>query len=118
MFRAIREAFGRWRDPALSTTRRRRSARIAKLFLFEFVVVVTGVLVAQMLQEYFANARAARDATMTVERARAEAAAFRATSEYWLAAAPCLESRMDELMRAAAVGVDRPDLHGPRRFRR
>ena len=114
MFAAVRNLFGRWRELDPSPVARRRFSRYAKLFLFEFVVVVTGVLVAQLLQEYFVDSRARREVAATVERARQEAAGFRATSEYWLAAAPCLERKMDQLMRAAAEGVDRPELHGPR----
>lgn len=114
MFRAVREYFGRRRGAGPDSPSARKAKRLAGLFLFEFVVVVLGVLAAQMLQEYFADARARREATATVERARAEAAGFRATSEYWLDASPCLERSMDELMRAAAQGIDRPELHGPR----
>ena len=113
MFQAVRKYFTSSRL-ALDERKLRRARRLAALFLFEFVVVVLGVLAAQMLQEYFADARAQREVAATVERARREAAGFRATSEYWLAAAPCLDRRMDELMRAAAGGVDRPELHGPR----
>lgn len=114
MFQALRQYFNGWRDVDLAAPRSRRTKRLAGLFVFEFVVVVLGVLAAQMLQEYFADARSRREVAATVERARQEAAGFRATSEYWLAAGPCLDRKMDELMRAAAEGVDRPQLHGPR----
>ena len=50
MFAAVRNLFGRWRELDPSPVARRRFSRYAKLFLFEFVVFVTGVLVAQLLQ--------------------------------------------------------------------
>ena len=114
MFAAVREQWAQWRGMRFPEPTRRRLRKLSGLFLFEFVVVVAGVLVAQMLQEYFAGVRAQREVSATVERARQEAAGFRATSEYWLAAAPCLERKMDALMRMAAEGADRPELHGPR----
>lgn len=103
MFSAARGHFHRWRDWAYSP-RGRRSARLAKLFLFEFVVVLLGVLAAQMVQEYAADARAREDARTALERAGREAASFRATAEYWLRAGPCLEQRMERIMLAAASG--------------
>ena len=114
MFQAVRNYFAASSRLALDERKVRRARRLAGLFLFEFVVVVLGVLVAQMLQEYFVDARARREVAATVERARQEAAGFRATSEYWLAATPCLERKIEELMRAAAEGVDRPELQLPR----
>jgi hypothetical protein len=114
MFAAVRDRYYSLRQVFAAPATRRRMRRLSGLFVFEFVVVLLGVLAAQMLQENFADARARRDAKATVERARQEAAGFRSTSEYWLAAGPCLEAKMDEVMRAAAEGVDRSELHGPR----
>lgn len=114
MFAAVRNRYRSFRGLFTAPPSRRRIRRLSGLFVFEFVVVLLGVLAAQMLQENFADARARRDAKATVERARQEAAGFRSTSEYWLAAVPCLERKMDELMRAAAEGVDGAELHGPR----
>ena len=87
MFKAIRSQFGRWRTLSVPESIRLRTWRYFGLFMFEFVVVLLGVLAAQMLQESAANARARGDARVTVERAAREAANFRATSEYWLSAA-------------------------------
>ena len=114
MFKAIRSQFGRWRDLSVPKPTRLRIWRYSGLFMFEFAVVLLGVLAAQMLQESGAKARAGSDARVTVERAAREVANFRATSEYWLDAGPCIERRMDQLMRAAATGTDNPDVHGPR----
>lgn len=114
MFKAIRSKFEEWLKRSVPESTRPRIWRYAGLFVFEFVVVLLGVLAAQMLQESVLDARARSDARVTVERAAKEAANFRATSEYWLSAAPCLEARMDQLMRTAAAGTDDPAVHGPR----
>ena len=113
MFKAIRGQISRWRKLSVPRPVRLQIWRYSGLFMFEFVVVLLGVLAAQMLQESAANARARGDARVTVERAATEVASFRATSEYWLSAGPCLERRMDQLMRAAATGTDDPNVHGP-----
>ena len=107
MFQAVRKFFAASALPPMDERKLRKARRLVGLFLFEFVVVVLGVLVAQTLQERAATERAETDARVAVERAAQEAAAFRSTSEYWLRAGPCLENRMDELMRAAANG--KPD---------
>lgn len=114
MFQAIRQFFAVKALPALDERKVRKVRRLAGLFLFEFIVVVLGVLAAQMLQESAATARAEADARAAVARAAGEAANFRATSEYWLDAAPCLERRMAELMRAAANGIPDSPLRGTR----
>lgn len=114
MFQAVRGFFAALSPPALDERKIRKARRLGGLFLFEFVVVVLGVFVAQMLQENAATARTETDARVAVGRAAGEAANFRATSEYWLRAAPCLETRMDELMRAAANGTPDAISRGPR----
>ena len=104
MFRAVREALARWGMRPLSGPGARRRRRLGKLFLFEFVVVVTGVLVAQSLQEYVSELRSRAD--MRAQRARADfqIADSRNTSEIWLVLAPCLSSQMDRVIRALAAG--------------
>ncbi len=99
MFRAVR---GFLRGGSKSF-RRVRFERAARLFLFEFVVVLLGVLAAQMLQERFANARERAAAKSAMDRARSETSGFRATAEYWRSAAPCLDRNMDALMRSVAT---------------
>jgi len=108
MFQAIRRQLTQWQGAQLSHPQRRRIRRWTGLFLFEFVVVLFGVLAAQRLQEAGVQARARSDAAAAVERAEHETASFRATSEYWLRAGPCLAGQMDVLMRAAATGEDLP----------
>ena len=109
MFLAIRRHWMRWPGLEMTAARKRRLARWSGLFAFEFVVVLLGVLAAQRLQDAAANARARDDAASAIERAEREASNFRATSEYWLRAGPCLARQMDELMRAAALGGDLPE---------
>lgn len=105
MFAAVRNHFRRWDAIASTALTGRRARRLAALFLFEFVVVLLGVLAAQMLQDRAARGRAEADARAAVDRAADEVAAFRSTAEYWLRASPCLASRMDSFMRAASGGT-------------
>jgi hypothetical protein len=82
----------------------------ARLFIFEFVVVMSGVLTAQALQNWVAHrsAVAAMDETRvrTIHEQSANLAAVRA----WQAAIPCLDSRMQSIMRAAAKGPIDPSM--------
>ena len=105
MFAAVRTRFRRWDELATEVLTSRRGRRIAALFLFEFVVVLLGVLAAQMLQERAARGRAEADARAAIDRASEEVAGFRSTAEYWLRASSCLADRMDSFMRAAAGGA-------------
>ena len=114
MFQAIRRQFLRWPAFEMTPARKRRAMRWGGLFAFEFVVVLLGVLAAQMLQEYATKARAREDAGTALEQSKREAATFRATAEYWLAVGPCIEGHLDQLMRAAARGTEDPIAHGPR----
>ncbi len=92
-----------------------RGKLTARLFLFEFVVVVLGVLVAQGVAEWAAQ----RSEIAAMERAKArldrDIRIGRATVEAWLIAMPCLDSQLDEVMREAGGNsqinpavVDRP----------
>ena len=105
MFQAVRRYFSGWRDVDFATPRMRGTKRLAGLFLFEFVVVLLGVLAAQMLQERMADRRARNEARMAVARERAEFAQFRGVVEYWDIAAPCLSARMDRIARFAATNT-------------
>lgn len=105
MFQAIRNFFTASSSPALDERKIRKARRLAGLFLFEFIVVVVGVLVAQMLQERMADRRARAEARMAVARERAEFAQFRGVVEYWNKAAPCLSARMDRIARSAATNT-------------
>lgn len=82
-----------------------------RLFLFEFVVVVAGVLVAQGLAGY-AQSRA-NFAQMEVERARVryELETAHSIFESWSVAVPCFNQRMTDIM----IGKDltSQELHRP-----
>lgn len=80
---------------------RRRWRRLASTFVFDFVVVLLGVLAAQQLQVWVQQ-RAAHE-RMVAEHARASAETARAlqAARVWEVAVPCLEQRMVEIMTLA-----------------
>jgi len=87
----------------------------ARLFLFELFVVIAGVLIAQGLANWVARENS--DEEMAEARARFvhEQSANLAVALSWRAAIPCLDQRMQEVMRAASTGTldvalaDRPE---------
>jgi hypothetical protein len=99
MFRAVRS----WWSGA-------RGKVSARLFLFEFVVVVLGVLVAQGIADW---SRHRTDvAQMEAARARwhSNAAQVRLATVEWQRAIPCFDQRMDEIMTTLAEGPIAPEL--------
>jgi hypothetical protein len=74
-----------------------------RLFLFEFTVVVAGVLAAQGLASWVGSR--AEDRAVDEEHARMlyEIGRTRQNARIWLAAAPCLEQRVDSIVRKAAT---------------
>ncbi|WP_271078825.1 hypothetical protein [Aurantiacibacter sp. MUD61] len=99
MFLAIREWFFRKRD---RTPGRKR--RIAKLFLFEFVIVVLGVLTAQLLSEAVVDSRQRQDARAALALAKGEASVLLALAEISEETAPCLRERSEALLGIAMSG--------------
>jgi hypothetical protein len=98
MFKAVRDfAFP-------SGFRWLRFRRAGRLFLFEFVVVLLGVLAAQMLQSWAADASARAETDQVIERSRAEALRALLIANYWLKVGPCLRDRVGEIARVAAEG--------------
>lgn len=94
MFSAIREYFARPDDPPL---RRGRGRRLAALFVFEFVVVLFGVLAAQLLQDWFSargDVRRAREAVAALDE---ETKRFATVAEYRLRAHKCETDRLERL---------------------
>lgn len=87
-----------------------------RLFVFEFAVVMVGVLAAQGLQNWVAH----RNAVSTMEEARSRSlrqfSDSLAYAQAWQAAYPCLDERMKTIMRNAADGsvdarsIERPSL--------
>ena len=76
----------------------------ARLFLFEFVVVVAGVLAAQALANWVGT-RAEREAGRRLFADATESARqLDRTLAYWQRFAPCLRSHVASISRAAASG--------------
>ena len=97
MFAAVREKLvGAWR--------RLREGSLAKLFVFEFVVVLLGVLAAQLLQNWFADQGAERRAEEAIARLDSEVALAFEAARIWDAALPCLLDRTTTIMMAASDG--------------
>ena len=84
---------------------RGRGKVTARLFVFELLVVVIGVLIAQGLANWVAREKS--DEEMTEARARIvhEQSANLAIAVSWRAAIPCLDQRMQEVMRGASTGA-------------
>lgn len=76
----------------------------ARLFLFEFVVVVAGVLVAQALANMVANRGLNRQVEEEHARLLFELGRARQTARVWHAAVPCLIQRLDLMVHAAETG--------------
>ena len=74
-----------------------------RLFLFEFTVVVAGVLAAQGLASWVGSRAEARAVDEEHARMRYEIGRTRQNARIWLAAAPCLEQRVDGIIRKAAT---------------
>lgn len=119
MFQAVRAFFGSAaRIGAMLRTSKAR--RVAALFLFEFIVVVLGVLAAQMLQTAAANRQSRNDAELSLERSEHEWRQMRAIASYWIGVAPCLERHVARIARIASEGgsmsiaeIGRPALPTP-----
>jgi hypothetical protein len=100
MFKAVRENS----DGAGATFRHHRLRRTARLFLFEFVVVLLGVLAAQMLQNWAASRQARDEARLAVEQTRRDIAGLAAITRFWERSAPCLIDHVTTIARVAAAG--------------
>ena len=74
----------------------------ARLFLFEFVVVVAGVLTAQALANWAADRSEQRDVAEEDKRIRYEIGRARQAARIWTAAAPCLKERVERVARQAS----------------
>jgi hypothetical protein len=116
MFKAVRDNS----DAAGAAFRNRRLQRTARLFLFEFVVVLLGVLAAQMLQNWAANRQARDEARIAVQQTRRDIAGLAAITGFWERSAPCLIDHVTNIARVAAAGgtlstqqIGRPALPTP-----
>ena len=105
MFHAVRQWWGSGRGKVT-----------ARLFLFEFIVVMVGVLAAQALQNWAAHRGAMDQMEETRARTKRELADNLAYALTWKAAIPCLDRRMQDVMRALSTGpldpeiIERPSL--------
>jgi len=74
----------------------------ARLFVFEFVVVVAGVLTAQALANWVATRAQDRVIQEENDRVRYEIGRASQNARIWAVAAPCLEQRVDAIIRTAS----------------
>ena len=93
MFQAVREWWGggRWRRPA-------------RLFAFEFVVVMAGVLAAQALQSWGAERSDRQRGLLQVAGAQRNARSLGATISFWTLYGPCLRDHVRRIAVAAGSG--------------
>lgn len=116
MFRAVRGFF----RPGSKSFRRLRFERAARLFLFEFVVVLLGVLAAQMLQDVVAERRSRGNAAFAYGQLQQNIANLKAIGNFWDRSAPCLIDHVKMIASAASAprmlpanAIGRPALPTP-----
>jgi hypothetical protein len=87
-----------------------------RLFLFEFLVVVAGILTAQTLANWVADRAEQRAVNEEDKRVRYEIGRARQVARLWSAATPCLVERVERIARQASTGdpVDPGELKVPR----
>jgi hypothetical protein len=110
MFQFIREYFAAPDDPP---PRKGRGRRVAAVFAFEFVVVVLGVLVAQLIGDWFAGRAEAQRATEALALLDQEANRFATTSEYRLRAHECEVRRLKRFGALVRAGGTLPPAELP-----
>jgi hypothetical protein len=76
-----------------------------RLFAFEFVVVVAGVLVAQGLANWASERALRQQAEEEEQRIRYEIGRSRQAVKVWRVAIPCFRERVDLMLRAAQTGT-------------
>lgn len=79
--------------------------RVIRLFVFEFVVVMAGVLAAQGLQGWVAERSDAAEGRALLGRASLDVAGFDRVINYWHQRGPCLQEHVGRIARAAASGA-------------
>jgi hypothetical protein len=104
MFKAVRDRSRR----GGALFRGHRLQRTARLFLFEFVVVLLGVLAAQMLQDFVAERRSRDDAAFAYDQLQQNIANMKAIANFWDRSAPCLIDHVQRVAEAASVGRPLP----------
>ena len=101
MFKALRDYFS---GAEARPPRRRRARRLVQLFAFEFVVVLLGVLAAQLLQDWYAERKDARRAQAVLAAFAAESRRFVTTAEYRDRAHACEMARLARLAELVRTG--------------
>jgi hypothetical protein len=88
----------------------------ARLFVFEFLVVVAGVLSAQALANWVADRAEQRAVIEEDKRVRYEIGRARQVARIWSVAAPCLIERVEKVARQASAtdAADANELKVPR----
>jgi hypothetical protein len=88
----------------------------ARLFAFEFLVVVAGVLTAQGLANWVADRADQRAVNEEDRRVRYEIGRARQVARIWSAASPCLTEQVERVARLASASrpADRAELSVPR----
>jgi hypothetical protein len=81
-----------------------RIARLAGLFVFEFVVVLLGVLAAQAVAEWASNRRVGRAADAQMRYAVEQATEVARVQRHWARVGACLSERARNVARAASDG--------------
>jgi hypothetical protein len=116
MFKAVRDNSAK----AGALFRNDRVQRSARLFLFEFIVVLLGVLAAQVLQNFVAERRSRGEAAFAYDQLRQNIANLKAIGSFWNRSAPCLIDHVEDIARAASAAkmlpgseIGRPALPTP-----
>jgi hypothetical protein len=104
MFKAVRDSSTK----AGALFRGHRLQRTARLFVFEFVVVLLGVLAAQMLQDFVAERRSRGDAAFAYGQLQQNIANMKAIAIFWGRSAPCLIDHVQMIAKAASAGRTLP----------
>ena len=88
----------------------------ARLFVFEFLVVVAGVLTAQALANWVADRAEQRAVGEEDKRVRYEIGRARHVARVWSVAIPCLVDRVESIARQASTNdrIDADQLRVPR----
>ena len=83
---------------------RHKVLHLAGLFLFEFIVVLLGVMAAQAAADWAEDRRLTHAAEVQFREARESALRSAQSMNFWATVGPCLIDRVKEVSRAAANG--------------
>lgn len=97
-----------------------RGKLTARLFIFEFVVVVVGVLAAQWVADWAKERSDLAVLEQSRKRIEDQSSGAMANAQAWLVAIPCLDRQVSDIMRAAGSArppdpkmLDRPGFRIP-----